>query len=642
MRAGAAQIENGQTDELPVEQLLNVFEQACAGESYALDGLKTPLEEYKARQAPTQSAEKGQQADPNAAASPAKTVSGQETIRIKLSKTEKMIKQLNNLIIKQFQLRRENDAISVLEERFRELISTEMLDTQSRTPMVKPVEYVQQENECLKLVQQLKKDFSLDLSLLEANTVELQQEIFSLRMLPLELVLGSLPKMVEETAMMLGKDVDFTVSGSDLMIDKIILENLHDPLIHLVRNSIDHGIEPREERAQKGKSATATVSISCYLESGNIMISIKDDGRGLDYEKIRAKAIRLNPAQAEEIAVMDAAGLHAYVFASGFSTREQAHELSGRGVGMDIVKHNIEAIKGRISLHSEQDAGTEFILTLPLSLATVEGFFVRCAGEKFLIPSIFVKEVLIVKRSEHVQLGQKEAIRLRDKIVPIYYLSSILGKTDNGPEQEKHFVLVAESVGSEIGIVVDAILQYDSLIYKPLPPNLSNLDLLQGIVFDESYNIINILFVPALMERFKRIRTRAKSTHIKESQAQHNVLVVDDSYSTREIERSILELEGYQVLVAGDGLEGLEKLRQHDVDVIITDIRMPRLDGLGFVERLRQESKYAHTPVIVISTLDDPEIRKQFMAKGVNSFIVKADFERGNLAAEVNKLLGSS
>jgi two-component system chemotaxis sensor kinase CheA len=475
---------------------------------------------------------------------------------------------------------------------------------------------------------------------LEANTVELQEEIFSLRMLPLELVLGSLPKMVEETAILLGKNVDFSVSGSDLMIDKIILESLHDPIIHLVRNAIDHGIETSEERQQKGKSATAHLTISCYLESGNIMISIQDDGRGLDYEKIRQKALRLYPAQAEEILAMDPVALHGYIFTSGFSTRDQAQELSGRGVGMDIVKHNIEAIKGRITLQSETDQGTEFLLTLPLSLATVEGFFVRCAEEKFLIPSTFVQEVLSVKRSQHVHLGQKEAIRLRDKIIPIYYLSSILGKNGTGTTQEKHFVLVVESVGNMIGIVVDAILQYDSLIYKPLPPNLGNLDLLQGIVFDESYNIINILFVPALMERFKHVRLPGKVVSADATRQRHTVLVVDDSYSTREIERSILELENYHVVTAGDGLDGLEKLQQHQVDLIITDIRMPRLDGLGFVERVRQQPQHARTPIIVVSTVDDSETRQQFIAKQVNSFIVKADFERGNLAAEVNKLLG--
>lgn len=635
LRAAAEAIEHGQRDDLPAERLLRVFEQAGAGEAYTLDHLREPLDAFRTRQAATATA--GITGTPSAPGSAA-----QETIRIKLSKTEKMIKQLNNLIIKQFQLRRENDAISALQEKFQALMSTPLRHPDTNAPMPRPPEYAQQENECVKLLQQLKKDFALDLSMLEANTAELQQEIFSLRMLPLELVLGTLPKMVEETAMLLGKEVDFSMTGGDLMIDKIILESLHDPLIHLVRNAIDHGIEPPDERRQQGKPATGTLRLACYLESGSMMLSVRDDGRGLDYEKIRAKAVRQHPGQAEEIAAMDVSALHAFVFESGFSTRDTAQKLSGRGVGMDIVKHNIEAIKGRITLTSEPGQGTEFLLTLPLSLATVEGFFIRSAGEKFLIPSTFVQEVLIVKRAEHVHLGQKEAIRLREKIIPIYYLSSILDKDDNTAEQEKHFVLVVESVGNEIGIVVDAILQYDTLIYKPLPPSLSSLNLLQGIVFDESYNIINILFVPALMERFKSLRAPSKPATQAEAmvRARKTALVVDDSYSTREIERSILELEGYRVLMAGDGLEGLEMLKQEAVDVIITDIRMPRLDGLGFVERLRQDPNYARTPVIVVSTVDDPDIRRQFLDKGVNSFIIKADFERGNLMAEVNTLLG--
>ncbi|ETR71221.1 MAG: Chemotaxis protein cheA [Candidatus Magnetoglobus multicellularis str. Araruama] len=553
-----------------------------------------------------------------------------------------MIRLLNNLIIKQFQLRKENDLINTLEEQFRELLAMDDMTGKEHSKDTYP-EYTKKMNECLKHIQQLKKDFRLDLALLEANTFELQEEIFTLRMLPMDLIFGSIPKMVEETAMVLDKEIDFTITGHDVMIDKIILEKLNDPIIHLIRNAVDHGIEFPDERIKKGKPKVGTLEIKCYLESGNIIIKITDDGKGVDYDRIREKAIKEHPEQEDEIMMMENASLNAYLFTSGFSTRDVVQELSGRGVGLNIVKYNIENIKGRINLSSEKDKGTEFTLSLPLSLATVEGFFITSAGEKFLIPSTYVKEVLIVKKDQHVPLGQKHVIILRDKIIPIYYLSVLLAKKDapEEDESEKRFIMVIESLGNMIGIVVDSIIQYASLIYKPLPPNLNKLKLIQGIVFDESYNIINILFIPEVMERFRRMRPRVEKTSYPTKNTQEKtILVVDDSYSTREIERSILEVENYKVVTASNGKEALEKLSTNPIDLVISDINMPIMNGLELVENIRKTSNFSSMPVVVVSSEEDPDIRKRFTRLGVASQIVKSDFERGNLVQTVQEVIG--
>ncbi len=642
VRAGAEKIKASKTDELPIDNLLGVFEKVCAGEPYALDGLKLePVSQLEQDVDAVQASDDTKVSPPSGKIESQETISEHATVRIKLSKTDKMTKLLNNLIIKQFQLRRENDVLNALEKNFRELMVMKV--SENGKSGGKHPDYVKKENDFLKYLQQLRKDFGLDLAQLEVNTFELQEEILSLRMLPLQLILGSLPKMVEETAISLDKEIDFGVSGADVMIDKIILEKLHDPLIHLVRNAIDHGIEMPEERKKKGKSKVGRIDIACYLESGNIIVKIKDDGKGLDYDIIREKALRLNPVQEEEIRAMDTTGLNAYLFASGFSTREQVQELSGRGVGLDIVRFNIENIKGKIDLKSEKDKGTEFILTLPLSLATIEGFFISTANEKFLIPSTFVKEVIMISKEHQLNLADKRAIKLRNKIIPIYELSAVLKKEAQTTNAKKKFVLVVESVGNMIGITVDSIIQYASLIYKPLPPGLNKLKLIQGIVFDESYNITNILFIPEVINRFNKIRSVSVKRRAAEQQdaEKMHILVVDDSYSTREIERSILELENYHVETAVDGVEGLEKLGTQQFDLIITDIKMPRMDGLAFVDNLRENPAYAHTPIIVVSSVEDPEVKQQFVSRGVRSQIIKSDFERGNLVAEVNKLLGT-
>ncbi len=203
------------------------------------------------------------------------------------------------------------------------------------------------------------------------------------------------------------------------------------------------------------------------------------------------------------------------------------------------------------------------------------------------------------------------------------------------------FVMIVESLGNMIGIVLDSIIQYASLIYKPLPPNLSKLKLLQGIVFDESYNIINILYIPEIMTRFKGLRGLMPTQQAAEPlHEQKNILVVDDSYSTREIERSILELEDFHVVTAIDGIDGLEKLEEFHFDLIITDINMPRMDGLTFVQNLRQKKAYKYTPIIVVSSIEDSDMREAFASKGIRSYIIKSDFDRGNLVVEVNNLIG--
>ncbi|MDM8523237.1 response regulator [Desulfococcaceae bacterium HSG8] len=627
LQIGAGKIKESKSDELPMENLLDVFEKACSGESYSLDGLKLTSKE--------QVTDSHSSPDPVGKDDVAGTTSDSETIRIKVSKTEKISKLLNNLIIKQFQLKRENDVLHNLEQEFRALMSTAPGgDNGGKSP-----NYAKKESKCLKGIQQLRKDFYLDLALLERDTFELQEEILSLSMMPLDLIIGPLNKMVEETAMSLDKEIDFSVTGSDVMLDKIILEKLNDPIIHLVRNSIDHGIEMPREREAKGKNSIGRLEMNCYLEGGNIIIRIKDDGKGLDYDRIRERAIELNPAQEEDIRSMDETALNTFLFTSGFSTKEKVQELSGRGVGLDIVRYNIGNIKGKIALCSEKDKGTEFVLTLPLSLATVEGFFILCANEKFLIPSTFVKEVLIINEEQKLNLVNSKAIKLRDKIIPLYDLKAILDKEVPREKSDKIFVMIVESLNEMVGMVVDSIIQYASLIYKPLPPNLNKLKPIQGIVFDESYNIINILYIPEIMNRFSKIQHIAASAE-GPSYAEKYILVVDDSYTTRKIEQSILELENYNVVTANDGIDGLEKLGEQHFDLIVTDINMPRMDGLAFVENLRQQDEYGQTPVIVVSSVSDPEIKKKFASKGANSFIVKSDFDRGNLIYEVRNLIG--
>ncbi len=633
LRLGADKIASVKEDSFEIKNILTTYEKAYANDPFSLDDLA-----INAGQAAVEGQKEGNRdisvAQKGAVDKGIKTFSStEETIRIKVNKIDDIIKNINNLIIRQFQFKKENHALTELEKKFNDLL---ILSQNRRSTK----DYDKLHAECLKEIQMIRKNFLETLPLLERNTFEVQEEILGLRMLPLELVMGTMGKMIEETAIQTGKEIDFEISGTDILIDKVILEKIHDPIVHIVRNAVDHGIELPEERQKKGKPGVGKIIIKCSSENGNIIIQITDDGQGIDYEKIRKKAIALNPHIQEEIMHMDETALNAFLFQPGFSTNDTVSQLSGRGVGLDIVRYNIEKVKGKIVLNSRKDEGSQFVLMLPLSMATLDGFFVESAGEKFLIPSNFVKELLIINEDEKLDLLNKKAIRLRDRLISVYDLSDILNKDIRG-QSSKLYVLITENFGEVTGIIVNSIIQFSSLVYKPLPKNLNKLKVIQGIVFDESFNIVNILYVPEIVKLLKGTRNiDSRKKYSVDSREYKHVLVVDDSYSTREIEKSILELENYNVETANDGIEGLEKAKERFFNLVVTDIYMPRMDGITFIENLRKDKKYNNVPIIVVSSADNKELKEKLKKSGTVSFIIKSDFDRGNLVEEVKKLIG--
>jgi chemotaxis protein histidine kinase CheA/CheY-like chemotaxis protein len=560
-----------------------------------------------------------------------------ETIRIKISDIDQSIRALNNLIIKQFQLKKEYEYINILENSIKEFF----IQFQDGKENKYDEKNKEKSEHILKDVQKIKKNFLERLTLIEANTFEIQEGIIALRMLPLELILGSLDKMVEETAISMGKEIDLIIQGREVKLDKVILEKINDPIIHLVRNAIDHGIETPQERTKRGKPPIGRIGIKCYSEGQNIVVEIGDDGNGIDYDVVRRKAIEKGLGEEDSIKKMTEEELNNFLFMAGFSTKQEVSDLSGRGIGMNIVKHNIEKIKGKISIQSERDKGSTIILSLPLSLATVEGFFVTAGGKKFLIPSNFVREIIILKKEEKITLLNSEVLRLRDKIIPLYKLSRVLSIETESSLEEMSFVVVVETAGEMIGMIVDSVIEHSSLIFKPLPKNLHKLVFIQGIVFDESFNVINILYLPGLIQKFKSFSNLdTRKRFVKENKKYKNILLVDDSVNTREIVKSILEVDDYNITTAVDGVDGLAKARDKTYHMVITDLNMPRMDGITLVENLRREEKYKSTPILVISTLDNDDLSKKLKAVNIQGTINKGDFDRNNLVGIVRNLIG--
>ena len=539
-------------------------------------------------------------------------ISDIQSIRIKLSRVNEIISDFDTMITREFHLKSQLDELKKLEEK---LGSRELA--------------------------KIRKSFENDIYSLETSIFSVQEKAFDLRMLPISIVLRPLENTIALEAMNLNKKVKCEIPDTDIALDKVILEELGDILMHIIRNALDHGIESPAERKKAKKNEEGTIRITCVREARYIELKISDDGRGLAYDKIRAKAIALYPERTDEIKGMSDRELSQFLFQSGFSTKDNVTALSGRGVGLDVVWSNVEKIKGRIKIESEAGKGTSFILHFPLSLSTLQGLFVYSNKEKYLIPAQHIVDIIYRKKSDYITLQNQNYIRFEDQLVPCFPLSTLFEDRKSGLAQDEEPILIAEYMEQRIGIIVEQVEQYVSLVVKPMPEGIRNCSILQGIVFDEHYDIVPILHVPDILQRFKSLRGYdIKKFEAATQKKNIRILIVDDSSTTREIERSILEGAGYVVEDAFDGLDGLEKAKSKYYDLILADQEMPRMTGLVLLDNLRRLDQYKETPVIVVSTDQSRQTIEEFQRLKAGAIIAKSEFKRGNLLEAIKELLG--
>ena len=587
------------TDEKDIELYLQYCDKLAAGELIDIESFVSEIKKHE------QNIEDDEEDELN------ENVSEIQSIRIKLSRVNEIITAFDTMITREFHLKHQLDELQKYEE-------------------------ATKNHELAKI----RKQFESDIYALESSIFSVQEQVFNLRMLPISIVLNPLENAIALESINLKKKVKCEIPATDIAIDKVILEELGDILMHLVRNALDHGIETPKERKAAGKPETGTISITCLREAKHIELKISDDGRGLNYPKIREKAIKLYPERTEEITNMGDRELSQFLFQSGFSTKDNVTELSGRGVGLDVVWSTVEKIKGRIKIESEAGKGTSFILYFPLSLSTLQGLFVYSNKDKYLISSQHVIDIIYRKKSEYVTLQNQSYIRLEGQLIPCYSLSSLFDEQKKTDNYDADSILIAEYMEQRIGIVVDQVQQFVSLVVKPLPKAFKNFSILQGIVFDEHYDIVPILHVPDILKKFKSLRGYdiKKYEAATKKRVQH-ILIVDDSETTRQIEKSILENVDFVVDEAVDGIDALEKAKAKQYDLILTDKDMPRMTGLVLLDNLRRMEQYKDVPVVIVSADQSPKTIADFKALGANEVITKGNFERGKLINTIKALL---
>ncbi|MBQ6782327.1 MAG: response regulator [Treponema sp.] len=599
----ASAIAKKGTDEQNIERYLQYCDKLAAGELIDVDAF---LDEIRR--------EKGEFVADDDEDDFNENVSEIQSIRIKLSRVNEIITAFDSMITREFHLKHQLGELQKIEEK-----------TGSHA------------------LSKIRKQFESDIYALETTIFSVQEQVFDLRMLPISIVLRPLENTIALEAMNLGKKVKCVIPETDIAIDKVILEELGDILMHLVRNALDHGLETPKERKAAGKPEIGTVSITCVRATKHIELKISDDGRGLDYDKIRAKANSLYPERADEIKKMSDKELSQFLFQSGFSTKDTVTELSGRGVGLDVVWANVEKIKGRIKIESEAGKGTSFILHFPLSLSTLQGLFVFSNKDKYLIPAQHIVDIIYRKKSEYITLHNQSYIKVEGQLIPCFSLSTLFDERKGIYNQEADSILIAEYMEQRIGIIVEEVQQYVSLVVKPLPKAFKNFSILQGIVFDEHYDIVPILHVPDILKKFKSLRSYdIKKYEAATKKRTVRILVVDDSDTTRQIEKTILEGAGFVVDTAFDGLDGLEKAREKQYDLILSDKDMPRMTGLVLLDNLRRMEQYKNAPVVIVSADQSDEVQREFDRLRASAIISKGGFERGKLISTIKELVGEA
>ena len=531
-----------------------------------------------------------------------------DTIKINISQINSILQYFDKLIMRQIKLKKEIEQLKEQSEisnlNFREV--TESIDV------------------------------------IEKQTFDIQEKIISLRMLPFDMILMPLKHSIAEESLKLNKNVEFEIPHSEITIDKTILEKLPKILIHLVRNAIDHGIETPQERKKAKKTKNGKVSVSVTQNSNRIFVTVSDDGRGIDFSKIQKKAISKYPERTNEISKMQENDLLQFLFESGFSTKDTISELSGRGVGLDVVRTETERLKGKISVSTEHGKGTSFELSLPSSLATQDGLFIRQGKNIFLILSHYIKEIITVPKASFLQMQKGLVLNLHKELIPVYDFDEIIGKLSGTPSKSKSEVpvIVIEYLNKKIAVMTDEILYYKTVVIKPLPHLMKKVQGLQGVVFDENYKIIPVLNIPNCIRRFKSVSIYSeKNFQVQKAPKIYSALVVDDSHTTRNIEKIILESENYAVDTACDGIEALEKLKTRHFDLVITDIKMPRMDGFVLLHNMRHSEEFKNIPVIVISSVFENDTAEKVRKMGAQGYIVKSDFERENLIQKAREIL---
>lgn len=651
-----------------IESLLDPAGGAAPPKTPLLQGSRRPLAEEDEPEGKDEALSLPDRALPSHAVSPAVTEAspqpkeersrhtGQETVRIAASK-------LDSLLLKAEELISVNLALEVRIENIREILS---LSAEFKSEWEKTLDALRREEQAIeKLPQKLQgflqsgrdsfrkiletlrdmeKALRSDQRAASGLVRDLLEGARTVLMLPFSSLLQSFPKIVRDLARELGKEANVNIRGGEVEVDKRILEGLKDPLVHLVRNCVDHGLEKAEDRRAAGKPPEGTITLTVsQTDGGRVEILVADDGKGINAVKLREIAVKNGLISREEAALLDDAAAMALIFRSGVSTSPLITDISGRGLGMAIVQEGVEALGGSIVLESKPGKGSSFRLSLPLTLATFRGVLVEEWGRVFVIPSSGVERVARVEKSKIRLIEQRESVSFNGTPLALARLGHIL-ELPSPPERlkirETLPLVVIGAGGVSVAFGVDKVLNEQDILLKPLGKQLERVRNVSGATVLGSGMVVPVLNTADLIRSVQRSGGgRGFLSDPEEKKTRRNVLIAEDSITSRTLLRNILSAAGFVVQTAVDGQEAWDYLAKGGFHIVVSDVEMPRMNGFELTAKIRSDPATADIPVVLVTSLESREDRERGAEAGADAYIVKSGFDQGNLLDVLRRLL---
>ncbi len=499
-----------------------------------------------------------------------------------------------------------------------------------------------------KIVNSLRTSIQENRARLEIITEEFRDKIRTLRLLPLSTMFQLFPRVVRDLARLQSKEVELIIEGGETTADKHILEEIKDSLMHMIRNAVDHGIETPTQRERLGKPTVAKIWLRGYQAGTNIVIEVADDGRGLDIEAIKQTAVKRGLCSSEELATMTPSQIYALILSPGFSTRTLITEISGRGIGLDVLRASVEKFKGNIQIESTPGQGSTFRIHLSTTLTVVKVLLIEVQGIVHALPIEFVQTTVLVSQEQIFTLKGKASIAFEGQDISVANLADVLelsnshayAFTPKVEQQKSNFQpCILLKVGEErAGFFVDRLLDTQEVVMKPQSQLLKRVRNVTGATILPTGKVCMILNPSDLLKSLQK-PYKSLGSELREVAKKSVILLVEDSIPVRIQEKRLLEKAGYEVVVAVDGLDGYNKLKTRHFDAVLSDVEMPNLDGFSLTAKIRQHQEYSNLPIILVTTLASDEDKRRGAEAGANAHIIKGKFNQASLLEILKKLV---
>ncbi len=638
-------------DQIGLQRRLSSVLAKCATDQ---NSARVPAPE--AKQAPIEP-KPSQGPGPETTPAPKKGGSAEETVRVSTRKLDALMTHVEELLVSKIRTEQRVAELKSLRNSLQEWQKTwqkkrsayDKLRREPREDNREIITFLGENQENLKYfwshTNSLLQEFSKDSMRMSLITEELQEDIRRARMLPVASVFESFKRTVRDLARQQGKQVNLVICGTETELDKKLIEGIKDPLMHIIRNSVDHGIETPEIRVAAGKPAAGTIQLSASQQGNGIKIEVEDDGAGIDCEKIRAKAQAKGMISAQEARSLSDDDARLMIFQSGFSTATKVTSVSGRGVGLDVVKTNIEKLNGLVTVTASPGGGTRISLSLPLTLSTSRVLLIEVSGETFAVPTTSVERIVRANAEDIFTVGDKNVIQIEGRSISLVGVSDVLelpAKLKKGGSS-KLPVIVLGAAEKRVAFVVDSLVGEMEIVIKSLGKMLSRVRNVSGATVLGSGQVVMILNVADMIKSARGVSYRSAASDRTATEAGTKksvaVLVVDDSITTRIMEKNILESAGYRVTMAQDGVEALETLKQQHFDLIVSDVDMPRMNGFELTTRVKESDELQELPVVLVTSLDSAADKAQGLECGADAYIVKHSFDQRDLLDTIKQLV---